>query len=76
MFVNGADDQVGEKAILVYVYRTAETFEGENFHECRGFVSVHESFLRENRQPHTHLIGGAKQSTKVFFASFLFSTNS
>ena len=28
-------------------YRIAETFEGENFREFRGFVAIHESFLRE-----------------------------
>ena len=24
-----------------------ETFEGKNFHKFRGFVAIHESFLRE-----------------------------
>ena len=39
------------------------------------FVAAHESFFRENQQPHPYLIGGANQSMKVFFTNFLFSTN-
>ena len=48
-----------------------ETFEGENFRKFQGFGSIRESFLHENQQPHPHVSGGAKQSTKLFFANFL-----
>ena len=35
-----------------------------------------ESFLCENRRPHTLVIGGASQSMKVFSTNFSFPTNS
>ena len=34
---------------LLLEYRIAETFEGENVREFRGYVPVRESFLREHR---------------------------
>ena len=34
--------------MLYYFMQQRETFEGENFREFRGFVAIHESFLREN----------------------------
>ena len=51
-----------------------ETFEGENLRKSRGFVAIRESFLREIwGMP---LFGGtSEQSTKVFSAKILFSTN-
>ena len=50
-----------------------KNFEGENFHEFQGFGSIRKSFLHKNRRPHTLIIGGAKQSTKVFSTNFLLS---
>ena len=54
------------------IYRIVENFWGRKLSQISFFVFIHESFLCENWQPHSHLIGGAKQSTKVFFANFLF----
>ena len=44
-------------------YRIEGNFRGRKLSRISGSIRV--SFLRENRRPHPHVSGGAKQSTKV-----------
>ena len=59
---------------VVYTsYRIVGNFWGRKLHEFWGIGSIRESFLHENRWPHSHVICSAKQSTKVFSMNFLLS---
>ena len=54
---------------------SGKTFEGENFHEFRGFVAIHESFLCEIWGCGILWCGKSEQSAKVFYVKIVFFTN-
>ena len=53
-----------------------ETFEGENFHEFRSFVTIRERFLQEIRGHGVLWHSTSEQSAKVFSVKIIFFTNS